>query len=77
MVLGLPLSFLATTVSGWFWVALLLLMGVIGFIGMRLRCHVCGKPVTYNPVNLLFLIEMWMWTPWIPEHCTKCGAKIE
>ncbi|MFB3094797.1 MAG: hypothetical protein ACE10O_02940 [Candidatus Acidiferrales bacterium] len=56
MVGALPLLYLATNVSEWFLVAILLFMAGIGYYSRNLRCPVCRKPVIYNPVNWLFLI---------------------
>ena len=77
MVGGLPLLYLAASVSEWFFVVILLFMAGIGYYSMNLRCPVCRKPLIYNPVNWLFLIDIWCWTPWIPRQCTKCGTNID
>jgi hypothetical protein len=67
--------FLSIYVSELFLVPAFVVLFVFGFYAIRLKCPVCGKPVLYNRVNNLG-IEMYVYTPAMPSHCSKCGARL-
>ena len=75
-VIGLPLLFLAVEVSNLFLIPIFGLAIFVSSYTFTLRCPECKKPVSENPVNV-FGKEIWMYTPWIPYLCSKCGHRIE
>jgi rRNA maturation protein Nop10 len=72
---GMAIIFLSLYISALFLIALPILLLVCGFYAINLKCPVCGKPVLLNPVNNLG-IEMYVYTPAIPPHCSKCGSDL-
>jgi hypothetical protein len=72
---GIASIFLSLYVSQLFLIAVPVLLFVCGFYVINLKCPVCGKPVLLNPVNNLG-IDMYVYTPTIPSHCSKCGTEL-
>ncbi len=75
VVNGMALIFLSLYLSQLFLIAFFILVLVCGLYAINLKCPVCGKPVLLNPVNNLG-IEMYVYTPTIPPHCSKCGSEL-
>lgn len=48
---------------------------VFGVGSFLIRCAHCGNPVSHNPVQIL-ATEIWIWTPWTPALCSKCGKEL-
>lgn len=63
----MALAFLAVVVSEWFFLAILVLMFVVSTLAWRMRCHVCGWPLTKR---------WWGYSLIAPSYCPKCGAKV-
>lgn len=75
-VVGFALLVLTVEVSKLFLVLLFLFMAFIGFYCMFLKCPNCGKCATQNPVKILG-VELYVFMPWIPERCSKCGTELK
>lgn len=68
-------GFLALYINPLLCIPVFLVVFACGFYSMNLKCRICNKPVLYNPVNN-FGIKMYVYTPTIPEKCTRCGTPI-
>ncbi len=58
-----------------FVLALVFLQLVVGLYVMLLRCPRCKKPVLQNSIGVLGR-EVFIWTPWVPRCCTRCGEPL-
>ena len=74
---GISLLYMATFISQWYIVAVLI-FAVAHAISAHhlLKCPKCRKNVTLNLVKIGG-IEIWLYTPWIPEKCSHCGEEID
>ena len=74
-LLGVPAAFLAVSGSSLFLTASLAILLAVGIFTLLQRCPRCRKPVVNNPVRV-GPIELWMFTPWVPNECSKCGYPL-
>jgi hypothetical protein len=72
---GLALLLAAGAISELFLVAILVLLAICGWYVLSLRCPHCGNPVVHNPTNFLG-VRMWMYTPWVPDQCSRCSNPL-
>jgi len=74
-VLGSVLMIGSVYVGEYILILLLLFTVAIGVYCLTLKCPSCGKSVLHNPVKILGN-DLYIWTPWIPKSCAKCGEKL-
>lgn len=72
---GLALLLAAHVFSELLLIGLVVLLVVCGLYTLALRCPHCGNPVVYNQTNFLG-VRMWMYTPWVPDKCSRCGNPL-
>jgi len=72
---GAALGLGALYLSEYFLIPLFLLLAIVGFYAMSLKCQTCGHRVLYNPVTILG-VKLRMWTSWIPKRCSNCSTDI-
>jgi hypothetical protein len=65
----------AMYLTPYFLIPLFTVLGLLGYYSMSIRCPNCQKPVLFNPKRFLKR-EIYIWTPKIPDSCTKCGTKL-
>ncbi len=76
LISGFLLLIGAMDITPYFLILLFLVLGIVGFYELSLRCPSCRKRILYNPINI-FGKEIYIWTSWVPKKCTKCGIDFD
>lgn len=68
-------SLLAGYISWLFVLCVLPTIIIVGRYAYFDKCVICNKYVLENP--LYEGSKIWLWTPWLPKKCTKCGNALD
>lgn len=77
IALGGGIASLLLAFAGMYWllIPILTASSVAGLGTFLLRCPKCHKAALNNPMTLLG-VEIYTFTPWMPEECTRCGEPL-